>query len=325
MPDLVAEAERGGAVLVVAHGNSLRALRKELDQISDDEITELEIPTGIPYRYVLDGSVVMAIDIEGLAKAYDEHLVLKGIDLEVPDGCCIALLGPNGAGKTTTVEILEGYRPRDGGRVSGARRRPGLAVPGLALAPRHRPPVLERTPRTSACTEVAPRTSPPSTRARGRSTRSSTLVGPERAGATTGCGSLSGGQRRRLDVGLGIIGRPELLFLDEPTTGFDPEARRQFWSMIRGPAGPRARPSCSPRTTSTRPRSSPTTWPIIAAAGIMAARARRRRSGAGTTPLATRALAGDDDGAAASSDARGRLGSWPSSGRSSTASCPSSR
>ena len=172
-----------------------------------------------------------AISVEGLTKSYGGRLVLKGIDLQVPEGRCIALLGPNGAGKTTTVEILEAYRPRDGGRVSVLGLDPAQATSEW----RSRIGIVLQEAGDNAdlsCVEVlrAFATFYPSSRSVDEVFG---LVGlSEQAEARVRV--LSGGQRRRLDVGLGIIGRPELLFLDEPTTGFDAEARRQFWSMIRG-------------------------------------------------------------------------------------------
>ena len=172
-----------------------------------------------------------AISVEGLTKSYGGRLVLKGIDLQVPEGSCIALLGPNGAGKTTTVEILEAYRPRDGGRVSVLGLDPAQATSEW----RSRIGIVLQEAGDNAdlsCVEVlrAFATFYPSSRSVDEVLG---LVGlSEQAEARVRV--LSGGQRRRLDVGLGIIGRPELLFLDEPTTGFDAEARRQFWSMIRG-------------------------------------------------------------------------------------------
>ncbi len=165
----------------------------------------------------------------GLTRSYGALRAVDDIDLTVERGQCVALLGPNGAGKTTTTEILEGYRTRDSGdvRVLGIdpsaadrrwRTRVGIVLQqvgdlseltvreslrhfaGYYPNPRPVDEVLDQVGLTSKA------------ESRGR--------------------TLSGGQRRRLDVGLGIIGRPELLFLDEPTTGFDPEARRDFWALI---------------------------------------------------------------------------------------------
>jgi ABC-2 type transport system ATP-binding protein len=175
-------------------------------------------------------SGMTAIDVRGLRKSYGSRTAVHGIDLHVPHGEIFALLGPNGAGKTTTVEILEGHRGRDAGevRVLGTdpadadrawRARIGIVLQSahdaadltVAEAVRH---IGGFYPRPRATAEVIG------------------LVGlGDRARSKVR--TLSGGQRRRLDVALGIVGRPEVLFLDEPTTGFDPEARRQFWDLVR--------------------------------------------------------------------------------------------
>jgi ABC-2 type transport system ATP-binding protein len=173
---------------------------------------------------------VSAIEVHGLRKAYGAHEVLHGLELDVPAGRVVALLGPNGAGKTTTVEILEGYRRRDAGdvRVLGVdperggrdfRARIGIVLQSSAVYP------------TLSVSELldlfagyypAPR----------RADEVVRLVGlePKRDARVR---TLSGGQLRRLDLGLALIGDPELIFLDEPTTGFDPAARRQAWDTIR--------------------------------------------------------------------------------------------
>ncbi|WP_062303250.1 ABC transporter ATP-binding protein [Demequina subtropica] len=170
-----------------------------------------------------------AIRIEGLHKHYGDLHAVDGLDLEIPHGEVFALLGPNGAGKSTTVEILEGFRKRTAGEVTvlgvdphhagkGWRGRLGIMLQGTsehgALTAReslHYAASLYSDPRDVDATLEA--------------------VGlAEKAGAKPA--TLSGGQRRRLDVALAVIGRPELVFLDEPTTGFDPEARRQFWTLI---------------------------------------------------------------------------------------------
>ncbi len=171
-----------------------------------------------------------AISIRGLVKAYGDRRAVDGLDLDIATGEVFALLGPNGAGKTTTVEILEGFRTADEGevRVLGAdphsadrawRNRIGIVLQSSAgldlLTPRE---ILASTARTYA----TPR----------RVDEVLAAVGLEEK-ADERIAGLSGGQRRRLDVGLGIVGRPELLFLDEPTTGFDPQARRDFWELIR--------------------------------------------------------------------------------------------
>ncbi|UQU66617.1 ABC transporter ATP-binding protein [Couchioplanes caeruleus] len=171
-----------------------------------------------------------AIKARGLRKTYGTHLAVGGIDLDIATGEVFALLGPNGAGKTTTVEILEGHRRRSGGDVSVLGEDPGAA----GRAWRTRIGIVLQSAADAGDLTVAevvrhvggfyPRSRPVADAIE--------LVGLEdKAGARVR--TLSGGQRRRLDVALGIVGRPELVFLDEPTTGFDPEARRQFWALIR--------------------------------------------------------------------------------------------
>ncbi|QOC90588.1 ABC transporter ATP-binding protein [Micromonospora craniellae] len=184
----------------------------------------------------------VAIRVRGLRKAYGDNVAVADLDLDVHRGEVFALLGPNGAGKTTTVEILEGYRQRDAGevRVLGTDPSPGSRSGG-SRAPGHSVRdwrgrvgiVLQGTGEFDELTvaEVVhhfagfyPHGDDPD--------KVIDRVGlTAKAGARTH--TLSGGQKRRLDVALGIIGRPELLFLDEPTTGFDPEARREFWELIR--------------------------------------------------------------------------------------------
>ncbi|KGN37973.1 ABC transporter ATP-binding protein [Knoellia subterranea] len=171
-----------------------------------------------------------AISIRGLEKAYGSKRAVDGLDLDIETGEVFALLGPNGAGKTTTVEILEGFRTRDAGEVSvlgedphGANRlwrnRIGIVLQSSSgldlLTPRE---ILASTARSYA----KPRAIDEVIAAVGLEEKADVRIA-----------GLSGGQRRRLDVGLGIVGRPELLFLDEPTTGFDPQARRDFWELIR--------------------------------------------------------------------------------------------
>jgi ABC-2 type transport system ATP-binding protein len=171
------------------------------------------------------------ISVEGLRKSYDRFEAVKGIDLEVAAGEIFAFLGPNGAGKTTTVEILEGYRRRSGGEVSVLgvdpqsadrqwKNRVGFVLQESRLVP-------ELTPR-EAVEQYAGYYAHP------RDVDDTVdLVGlAEKADVRTS--KLSGGQQRRLDVALALIGNPELLFLDEPTTGFDPSARRQAWGVIGG-------------------------------------------------------------------------------------------
>jgi ABC-2 type transport system ATP-binding protein len=172
-----------------------------------------------------------AIEVHGLVKAYAGRTVVDHLDLEVRQGEVLAFLGRNGAGKTTTTEILEGYRERDAGEVrvlgedpahAGADWRARLGIVLQESQPLGALTVRE-TLRLYAAYFPAPR---PVDEVVG-------LVGLEEQ-AGTRAGRLSGGQKRRLDVGVALIGNPELVFLDEPTTGFDPDARRQFWSVIAG-------------------------------------------------------------------------------------------
>ena len=171
-----------------------------------------------------------AITIRGLTKTYADHTAVNGLDLDIRTGECFALLGPNGAGKTTTVEIAEGFRPRDAGEV----RVLGVDPQGAGLHWRNRVGIVLQT--TGGLDLLTPREALASTAKAYSDPRD---VGDVLASvglddkADTRIVGLSGGQRRRLDVALGIVGRPELLFLDEPTTGFDPQARRDFWDLIR--------------------------------------------------------------------------------------------
>jgi len=176
-------------------------------------------------------SMPAAISVTGLVKRYGDHSVVDGLDLEVQQGEVFAFLGKNGAGKTTTTEILEGYRTRDGGDVSvlgedpataGAEWRAKLGIVLQESRPLGALTVKE-TLRLYAAYFPNPHTVDEVIQ----------LVGLEEQ-INQRAGRLSGGQVRRLDVGIALIGRPELVFLDEPTTGFDPEARRQFWDVISG-------------------------------------------------------------------------------------------
>jgi ABC-2 type transport system ATP-binding protein len=172
-----------------------------------------------------------AISVEGLRKSYGEYEAVRGIDFEVAAGEVFGFLGPNGAGKTTTIEILEGYRPRSAGRVSvlgidpGAPSRAWRNRVGLVLQECEMNPVL--TVRETVTLVSKFFTSPRPVE------ETIELVGlAEKREARIG--TLSGGQKRRVDVACGIIGDPDLIFLDEPTTGFDPSARRDAWNMIEG-------------------------------------------------------------------------------------------
>jgi ABC-2 type transport system ATP-binding protein len=171
------------------------------------------------------------ISIKGLRKSYGDFEAVRGIDLEVHSGEVLAFLGPNGAGKTTTVEILEGYRKRSAGEVAVLGEDPEDADRewreriGVVLQSGKLDPYL--TVRESLSLYAGYYGAPRSVE------ETIELVGLE-SKADDRAGRLSGGQQRRLDVGMALIGDPELLFLDEPTTGFDPSARRQAWDVIAG-------------------------------------------------------------------------------------------
>ncbi len=173
------------------------------------------------------------IEVNELRKSYGALSVVKGISLAIKKGEIFAILGPNGAGKTTTVEILEGFRTADSGTVSVLDIDP--AIKGkAALEWRNRIGiVLQSTQDTAELTVREAISHFASYYSNPREVEDViNLVGLNEK-ADDRARTLSGGQRRRLDVGLGIIGRPEVLFLDEPTTGFDPEARRAFWLLIK--------------------------------------------------------------------------------------------
>ncbi|WP_085511718.1 ABC transporter ATP-binding protein [Plantibacter flavus] len=170
------------------------------------------------------------IEVRGLRKQYGDFTAVDGVSFEIHPGETFALLGPNGAGKSTTIEILEGYRHRTGGEASVLgvdpakggldwKARLGIVLQSSAEAAN----VTVREQLAQFARYYAdPRDVDEVIEAVGLTSKAGTRIG-----------KLSGGQRRRVDVALGVVGRPALLFLDEPTTGFDPEARRQFWELIR--------------------------------------------------------------------------------------------
>jgi ABC-2 type transport system ATP-binding protein len=173
--------------------------------------------------------VSAAVEVSGLKRSYGDLQAVRGISFTIERGSCTALLGPNGAGKTTTVEILEGYRHRDGGDVSVLGTDPARGNRSwrerLGIVPQNCADLLELT--VAECV-IHFASLYPAPRAPQEVLELVGLV--DKAGSRVS--KLSGGQRRRLDVALGIVGNPELVFLDEPTTGFDPEARRAFWQLV---------------------------------------------------------------------------------------------
>ena len=188
------------------------------------------ITSGDGTRAAAAGDRAPAIVVRGLRKSYGDLQAVAGVDLTVREGEVFALLGPNGAGKTTTVEILEGYRSRDGGDVSvlgfdpargerAMKERIGIVLQSTGVEP-----YLTVAEVIDMCRGYYPHPRP-----------LDELLGlvdlTEQASVRVG--KLSGGQRRRLDLAVGLAGDPELVFLDEPTTGFDPGARRQAWEVVK--------------------------------------------------------------------------------------------
>ncbi len=171
-----------------------------------------------------------AIEVSDLRKSYGDVDAVRGLSFEVARGEVFGLLGPNGAGKTTTVEILEGYRRRSGGDVSvlghdperrerELRQRVGIVLQSCGFYPR-----LTVREAVGHMAKTYPKPLDPG--------EAIALVGLEDR-ADVRAGKLSGGQQRRLDLALALVGDPELVFLDEPTTGFDPAARREAWDVVR--------------------------------------------------------------------------------------------
>jgi ABC-2 type transport system ATP-binding protein len=172
-----------------------------------------------------------AISVRDLRKNYGSFEALRGVSFDIAAGETFALLGPNGAGKSTTIEILEGYRDRSGGTASvlGVDPHRGRldwkARLGIVLQTSGEAGNVSVREQLSHFARLYPHP---------RDVDEVIAAVGLTDKARTRIRNLSGGQRRRVDVALGVIGRPELLFLDEPTTGFDPEARRDFWELIRG-------------------------------------------------------------------------------------------
>jgi ABC-2 type transport system ATP-binding protein len=178
----------------------------------------------------VDGHSDVAVSVEGLRKSYGSLQAVRDVSFTVATGEVFALLGPNGAGKTTTIEVLEGFRSRDAGRVSilgfdpagrprQMRRRLGIVLQECAVEP------------SLTVREVLTRNAGFYDHPRPVDEIVALVGLTEKADSRVA--RLSGGQQRRLDVGMGIIGRPDLVFLDEPTTGFDPSARRGAWDLVR--------------------------------------------------------------------------------------------
>ena len=221
-----ATAEDVVAVADARHGRRGRAPARLLGDRARARRPGDRLPDGRAHR----DRAVTAISVRGLRKSYGEVEAVRGIDFDVQAGEVFGLLGPNGAGKTTTVEILEGYRKRDGGEVTvlgfdpgrvdrAFREKIGVVLQQSELWPQLTVREIHRIfagyyERPRDVDEVIG------------------LVGLEEK-RDAQVKSLSGGQKRRLDLGVALVGDPELVFLDEPTTGFDPAARRNAWKLVR--------------------------------------------------------------------------------------------
>lgn len=178
------------------------------------------------------------VQVRDLRMRYGDNDVLTGVDFEIAGGQVVCLLGPNGAGKTTTIEILEGFRIRSAGEVTVLGQDPAHATEdwrartGVVLQSwRDHPRWTPRRLLTQLGGYFAPYSTPERTRPHDIDLLLETVGLMDLADRKIA--TLSGGQRRRLDVAVGIVGRPELLFLDEPTAGFDPQARREFHELVR--------------------------------------------------------------------------------------------
>ena len=192
----------------------------------DKDMNEFDYPGPVDAGH----AGALAVDVRGLVKSYSGTQAVRGIDLAIRQGEVFALLGPNGAGKTTTVEILEGYRTRDGGEVSvlgvdPGRQRAGLKSRiGIVLQSTSIDRYLTVRETIAMYATFYPHPRPVDEVIH--------LVGLEEKRDARVL-KLSGGQQRRLDVAVALVGNPELLFLDEPTTGFDPSARHEAWEVIK--------------------------------------------------------------------------------------------
>jgi ABC-2 type transport system ATP-binding protein len=183
-----------------------------------------------PERPAVDPPDSLAIDVRGLTKAYGHVRAVQGVDLQVRAGEIFALLGPNGAGKTTTVEILEGYRPRDGGTAKllgydpGRQRQRLKSRIGIVLQSSGVDRYLTVAETIAMYSSYYPNPQPVD------EVIGLVGLGEKRDARVI---KLSGGQQRRLDVAIALAGNPDLLFLDEPTTGFDPSARHEAWEVVK--------------------------------------------------------------------------------------------
>jgi ABC-2 type transport system ATP-binding protein len=179
----------------------------------------------------MEASDGTAISVKDLHMRYGQNEAVRGISFDVASGEVFGFLGPNGAGKTTTIEILEGYRKRTDGDVAVLGTDPGRPTRewreriGLVLQECELDPTLTVRELVTLFSDFYPSPSPVD------ETIELVGLGDKRDARV---GTLSGGQRRRVDVAVGIVGNPDLVFLDEPTTGFDPTARREAWNMIEG-------------------------------------------------------------------------------------------